>query len=278
MKIQYLGTAAAEGIPAIFCRCDICRRARERGGKEIRARSGCAVNDTVLIDFPPDAYPTSLKIGLDLSNITHLFVTHSHSDHFVPDELVMRMPGCYAHLGENPPPLEIYGNEETLRLLRAAIRREFGRPEVDFLQPHLLAYYIPVRLSNGLTFTYLPALHKLDERAGFFLVEEGEKAFLYAHDTGIFYDEVWDFLKGRKLCGVSLDCNAGRLTDGRNHMGFSDALRVTERLREMGCLEEGSTVTVNHFSHNGQCNLDDLEAMAAPHGIQVSWDGKILEL
>ena len=26
MKIQYLGTAAAEGIPAIWCDCPVCRR------------------------------------------------------------------------------------------------------------------------------------------------------------------------------------------------------------------------------------------------------------
>ena len=31
MKIQYLGTGAAEGIPAIFCECDTCKKARELG-------------------------------------------------------------------------------------------------------------------------------------------------------------------------------------------------------------------------------------------------------
>ena len=25
MKIKYLGTAAAEGVPAIFCRSEVCR-------------------------------------------------------------------------------------------------------------------------------------------------------------------------------------------------------------------------------------------------------------
>ena len=31
MKIQYLGTAAAEGIPAIFCECETCKKTRELG-------------------------------------------------------------------------------------------------------------------------------------------------------------------------------------------------------------------------------------------------------
>ena len=31
MKILYLGTGAAEGVPAVFCNCDTCREARRRG-------------------------------------------------------------------------------------------------------------------------------------------------------------------------------------------------------------------------------------------------------
>ncbi len=33
MKLKYLGTAAAEGIPALFCRCEMCAYARKAGGK-----------------------------------------------------------------------------------------------------------------------------------------------------------------------------------------------------------------------------------------------------
>ena len=32
MKIQYLGTAAAEGLPALFCGCEICQNARKTKG------------------------------------------------------------------------------------------------------------------------------------------------------------------------------------------------------------------------------------------------------
>lgn len=39
MKITYLGTAAAEGFPAMFCNCEYCREAKKLGGKNIRTRS-----------------------------------------------------------------------------------------------------------------------------------------------------------------------------------------------------------------------------------------------
>ncbi len=38
MKLTYLGTAAAEGWPAVFCNCPCCRQARVLGGKDIRTR------------------------------------------------------------------------------------------------------------------------------------------------------------------------------------------------------------------------------------------------
>ena len=35
MKLQFLGTAAAERIPAMFCACDTCKRALRAGGRNI---------------------------------------------------------------------------------------------------------------------------------------------------------------------------------------------------------------------------------------------------
>ena len=44
MKITYLGTGAAEGVPALFCNCDTCRTVRALGGREIRSRTQILVD------------------------------------------------------------------------------------------------------------------------------------------------------------------------------------------------------------------------------------------
>lgn len=36
MKIKYWGTGASEGLPAVFCDCENCQKARRLGGKNIR--------------------------------------------------------------------------------------------------------------------------------------------------------------------------------------------------------------------------------------------------
>ena len=86
MKLQYLGTAAAEGIPSLFCRCDKCLKARERGGREIRTRSQAIVNDCLLIDFPSDTYSHCSEYGIDLSKVNNCLITHVHGDHTFPWE------------------------------------------------------------------------------------------------------------------------------------------------------------------------------------------------
>ena len=51
MKIKYLGTGAAEGIPAIFCNCSICKNAKIIKGKEIRTRCQAIIDEEIIIDF-----------------------------------------------------------------------------------------------------------------------------------------------------------------------------------------------------------------------------------
>ena len=38
MKLKFLGTGAAEAIPALWCECELCQNAIRKGGKELRRR------------------------------------------------------------------------------------------------------------------------------------------------------------------------------------------------------------------------------------------------
>ena len=90
MKLQFLGTAAAEGMPAIFCNCEHCKEARRLGGKNIRTRSQALVNSDLLIDFPADTYYHFLLNGIEGDLIKNMLITHSHSDHLRAEEFEMR--------------------------------------------------------------------------------------------------------------------------------------------------------------------------------------------
>ena len=109
MKVTVLGSAAAECIPALFCNCPTCRKAAEKGGKDIRTRAQVLVNEDLMIDWPADAYLHKLQSGADFSKIETLLVTHSHSDHFRPLDLCLR-GSVFAH-GMSCEKLRIYCSE-----------------------------------------------------------------------------------------------------------------------------------------------------------------------
>jgi len=82
INILFLGTGAAEGIPAIQCDCHHCRMAREKGGKLIRERSSILFSlpdYKLLVDAPPN-----VKHMLTVNHIREIdgiFISHSHFDH-----------------------------------------------------------------------------------------------------------------------------------------------------------------------------------------------------
>ena len=103
MILQYLGTAAAEGIPALFCKCPVCRAARKAGGREIRTRSGALIDGKLKLDFGPDSYAHMLRYGLDYTGLQGVLITHSHTDHLASAELEYRIPGyCFLPDGSRP--------------------------------------------------------------------------------------------------------------------------------------------------------------------------------
>jgi len=82
MQVLFLGTGAAEGVPAAYCRCDDCRGVRERGGIEIKSRSSLRIGDHHQVDVAPDHYWQMLRCDTDMFSVEHLLISHSHEDHF----------------------------------------------------------------------------------------------------------------------------------------------------------------------------------------------------
>ena len=284
MKIQFMGTAAAEGAPALFCVCDHCRYARAHGGREIRSRAGSIVDGRLKLDFGPDSFKQMLDCGVDYTNLRAVLITHSHDDHLLPTDLAYRREG-YGHFAPDDVPLTVYGNEalgEALRPhLNPRLRFERIRPfepmEIDGYRVTALEAVhcvqsdsdrYPVTAADG------KALHRSEE-ALFYLIERGGESLLYAHDTDEFTPRDMEFLAGRKLDLISMDCTNGvQDCDYYGHMGINDNLRMREKLLANGAADTHTIFVSNHFSHNGLAPYEEL-CRRLP-GFRVSYDGMTL--
>lgn len=274
MKVHYFGTAAAEGVPAIFCHCDVCTYVREHGGRELRSRAQAMIDGKIMLDFGPDTYYHSMRDGVDLSDLRYCLITHAHEDHLLKDEFALRKKG-FALLKEDTPMLEIFG----------------GKGVKDALSPDEDGYVVPERVVfrevkpyekfnvEDYSIVALPAFHGTVMPLVFVVSHEG-KTFLYAHDTDIFTDDVWDYLAKEKphFDAVSLDCTEGiKHINYRGHMNFERDFEMRDRLNALGLTDEKTLFIANHFSHNGKATYAEASKPERNGGFIVTYDGMDIE-
>lgn len=278
MKIRYLGTAAAEGWPAMYCNCDNCKRARAAGGKNIRTRSQSLINEDLLIDYPADTYSHVLQNNLDLSAVRYCFVTHSHRDHFTPSELLFHDSVCFAH-DMKEREMELYGNEAVAGVYEQCLETYHGDPERLGIHLHLLEKYKTVEVGRY-KITPLPAAHAFSENAFVFLIQEEDKVILYLMDTAVPKDEVFEWLSEHKVRAdlITYDCTMGITPTCDVHMGIDMIPQVRKRLEELGVSDEHTISVLNHFSHNGVLTYDEMQPLAAEQGFLSAWDGMEIEV
>lgn len=272
MTYKLLGTGSAEGIPALFCDCETCAAAIQSGGKNIRRRCCSLIDNTIMIDFPPDMWTYKMIYGLDLCKLSSVFFTHSHFDHLAAGEL------CYYHKmysnRSNPGSvLELYGNDKVLSVINSAFIFDMGHlPDCVSLKP--LRAFETVKI-NDIRITPLPATHDPKEECFFFLVSQQEKHILQANDTGIFQNNVYDYLSGLRLDVVILDCTGGSRPSmaGGGHMSFEDNLMIRNRLAAQGSADNSTKFISNHISHNGHISYDDFNTIAAGTSFVSAYDG-----
>lgn len=272
MKIRYMGTAAAEGWPALFCSCPICEQARREGGRNLRTRTQALLDDSLLIDFPPDTYCHVLQYGLNLGHIHTLLVTHSHMDHWFPTDLIHR----HEHFGHGVTGmLHIYGNEAVAKAFEANIR-------IDRFQPHPIDDVIQFHIthggdtiqSDGWEIIAVPADHDKREESLVYICKKGGKTVFYGHDTGCdLSPEAWSLITAEKYDLISLDATMGLKSVDRYHMGLPNAEAMFQKLTDQGCADRHTVKVVNHFSHNGEMTHEQLTDWGTKRGILAAYDG-----
>ncbi len=276
MKILYMGTAAAEGWPGLFCSCPICTHARKAGGHNLRTRTQALLDDSLLIDFPPDTYCHALQYGLNLGNIHTLLVTHSHMDHWFPTDLIHR----HEHFGHGAEGvLDVYGNA-------AAEKAFYDHILIDRFKPHPIDDAVHFHVthsgdhiqSGNWDIIAVPADHDKREECLVYICKKDGKTIFYGHDTGIRLSaEAWTLLKKEKFDLVSLDATMGMKSSEWYHMGLPDTEVMFQKLTDSGCMDGNTVKVVNHFSHNGEMTHDQLTAWGNERGILVAYDGMEVE-
>lgn len=283
MKLRFLGTGAAEGVPAVYCQCETCQTARKRGEKEIHSRMQVMVDETFCIDFPPDAYYHSLQGGFDYSQMQTLVVTHSHLDHFYAHDFVLR---GYKYTKTDCKPLHIYGNAEVGKVYEESVKREMRDEVRANILFHELQAFTPVVTADGYTITALLAQHSKTEDAYVYLIEKKGVSYLHLTDTGRLPIQTLDYLQSvfanrkDKINGVCFDCTflfhiAGEIS---RHMGLGDNRVMQEEMRRRNIVDNRTVYMITHYSHNANPLMETLEMAKNEYGYLPTFDGFEVDL
>lgn len=267
MTVTLLGTGAADGIPAFYSGTRVSQYAREHRGKDVRSRCAALVDDVLKVDLGPDTWYQLAREGHDARDWIALLITHSDNDHFSIDELQ------YAVFPFNV--MEFFGFPiyANANVCRQVIERY---PDWPF-EVTVTKSFQPVEIAEYKV-TPIEANHKRDEDSHNFIIDDGRSVLLYGTDTGYWFDTTWEYLKGIKLDCMVLECSEGfNPTPYNGHLDANEFLAVVDRLRRMGTVHDKTRIVTTHHSHNGEGTHGELVAFFAPHGIEVGYDGLVLE-
>lgn len=278
MKLTFLGTAAAEGIPGLWCECPVCANARKVQGKERRRRSGYLIDCDTLVEFGPDIFWQTEEFGIDLTEIRQVIITHPHADHLSPAEFVLRKTPYFSQVTHE---VALIAPAAVLGEIVAFCARDSRIYDPSELSVKMRATYPGDQICEGdLDITMLAADHAPGLDAQLPLISRNGKTLLIASDTGWLPKESWTLLEGRRIDALVIESTGGigGADWSRHHLGLHSTVAMRDRLVEMGVLPREAPVIATHFSHNGGNSHQELEAAFSHYGIRVAYDGMVFEI
>jgi phosphoribosyl 1,2-cyclic phosphate phosphodiesterase len=271
MKITFLGTAAAEGIPSPFCNCSTCTHAREFKGRNIRKRTSILINNDLMIDMGPDLVSSCSSLSISINNLKYALITHSHFDHFYPNNLEIRSK---RYRDDAPSLLTLVGGPSVLRTLDQIGYKDV---EMEVIRVPFLPFNsleLPPYTVKSIAATHAP----LHGDAMNYIIDDGENKILYATDTGIFNDKVWSEIEGTQFKLIIIDVTNGQGKTSPNHLNFEGLGIMLSRLKKLNALTKTTQVYATHFSHRSNPPHSELSDLLKKLEVNCSFDGLVLDL
>lgn len=269
MRIKFLGTGASEGIPSMFCNCEVCKTARNLKGKEIRSRMGMLIDDDLMIDFSPDLFLNSVRYGIDFSKLKGILLTHGHKDHLDVENI---RPRILLKNEEANPSWNVFGGRSVINCIQdGGVWTNLNLNELVYSEPFIIGEYRVVAF---------PSTHITNGDSMLFLIQNGGKSYLHLSDTGELPEEVYEYLRENKVVvdAVAFDCTYGILKEKYfGHLNLEQVVEICDKFKKLKIFSRSTGVYLTHICHWGGTHVQ-LEKEAERHGIKVAYDGLEIEI
>lgn len=255
MRIRFLGTGAAEGIPAMGCGCGHCAQARQEGGRLARQRTAVLFSlpgYELLLDTPPDIRELLDTNGV--RTINGIFVTHEHFDHAAGLEEFLYWPEGVDLFAEP-------------RVYQRLIREDWGEQLPD------IAFHIPFRPGvavrfDGFFFTPFEVRHSVP-CFGVAFYEDRRRVIHAADSDTRLNNYARCLIQGADVLIVNTPFFEPR--EDEAHLSVEEAIALKN---EVGVKH----LILSHFNHYNRPH-DELETYASQfEGVTVAYDGMTIDI
>lgn len=267
MKLTFMGTGAPEGNPSPFCECINCRYVRRKKGKNLRLQASLLVNDDLLIDFGSDVTRGFNNLGLSMSHLKYVLVTHCHFDHFYPVNFFYRNLGPRATAQED---LLVLG-PECIRTLSADW---LGKPNEQHVTLKIIEPFKKYSVGSYNVSTF--AITQQDEFAGKgvgYVIADKTAVIFYGVDSYSFSDQSLKMTSNFVFDTVILDETFGNKDpQAKDHHNIPLFFQTIEKMKQLGMITEKTQIYTQHMSHHNPPHDKLVSSMAKKH-VHVPYDG-----
>ena len=256
MDILFLGTCACDYSPLLQTTY------KDVFDKNAR-RSSCAlINGRYLIDCGEHCLDELRIANIDLAQITDIFVTHFHSDHYNVK--------CISQIAK--------AGNRTLRVWVRAGAKVIAISNVEWKLMQKATQYI---VDENIKVTGLPANHNESVYPQHILLETEGKKIFYALDGAWFLHETYYALKNAKLDFLVLDCTCGDY-EGDYRIGEHNSIPMIRlmlpSLKKWGTIVENTQVYVSHLAPSLHKSHEETVEILQKDNICVAYDGLSIQL
>ena len=228
------------------------------------------IDENILVDVPFQCIDYAIKIGVDVTKITDLFITHSHDDHY-QKEILLKLASLVPHK------INLWCQKDALENLGLAAEES---EKVNLCPVEIMDKWE----TGGATVTALPANHltKGNEQPLHYVFEKGGKSLFYGCDGGWFMARTWEYMRKLKLDGIVLDATVGD-DAGNFRIGTHNSIPMLKilvaALLQNKVMDENGTMIANHIAPVVY-KMDDnaIKEALAEVGLIAAEDGMTIEI
>jgi phosphoribosyl 1,2-cyclic phosphate phosphodiesterase len=218
-----------------------------------------------------------------LDKLKNIFITHFHEDHINVTEMICRNSNIPS-INEN---VNIYCSPSAAEQMQLLFNRFSNHNDVNPFNYYNKYRIIPLepykthQLGNLRVTPILSSHHGygINEIGYNYIIEDRNKVkFLYAVDTGWYYDETWEFIKNQAVDYAVIECIYGNMALPAmmpEHLNIDNMLLMVRKMTEINFLKKNAPVYLTHICHLHTLNHDKTQELLSECGfnILVGYDG-----